>query len=219
MPRAAVAIVLVLAGVLAAWLALRDRAPSGTPSTAREMPSSGPSQAPRGDAHEPGGDGDAAAAPRSRSPAAARKTERDRVRRDALRAEIAARRATSGAGPRARPSDEARPAEAPPAEPVLDKDYIQSRIREDLVPIAKECYETALEDQPDLAGKLVMKFAIVGEPDVGGVVDAAEIDPSSTLVHPDLHECMRESMMSLSFAPPDQGGTVQVTYPFEFAPQ
>ena len=100
----------------------------------------------------------------------------------------------------------------------LDKDYIKARIAEDLVPIAKECYESALEDDPKLAGKIVMQFGIAGDDEVGGVVDEASVDPSSTLTHPALGECMRESMMSLSFPAPEGGGRVAVTYPFEFSP-
>jgi hypothetical protein len=100
----------------------------------------------------------------------------------------------------------------------LDKDYIQARIAEDLVPIAKECYESALEDDPKLAGKIVMQFGIAGDDEVGGVVDEASVDPSSTLTHPALGECMRESMMSLSFPAPQGGGRVAVTYPFVFSP-
>jgi hypothetical protein len=64
-----------------------------------------------------------------------------------------------------------------------------------------------------------MQFGIAGDEEVGGVVDEASIDPSSTLTHPDLGECMRESMMSLTFPAPEGGGRVAVTYPFEFSPQ
>jgi hypothetical protein len=107
--------------------------------------------------------------------------------------------------------------EEPAPEGKLDAAYIQARIREDLVPIAQECYESALEDDPKLGGKLVMSFSIVGDPSVGGVVDEADADPSSEIKQPDLLECMKESMLSLSFPPPEDGGTVSVTCPFVFA--
>ena len=100
----------------------------------------------------------------------------------------------------------------------LDKAYIQKRIRQDFVPLAKECYEAALERDAKLGGKLVFSFVIVGDEDVGGIVESAEIDPSSTLVEKELVYCMRESLLSLSFEPPKHGGVVTVTYPFVFSP-
>lgn len=53
----------------------------------------------------------------------------------------------------------------------LDKDYIRDVVREDLVPIAKECYESALEGRPDLAGSVMLEFSIAGDESVGGIVD------------------------------------------------
>ena len=103
--------------------------------------------------------------------------------------------------------------------PKLDAEYIQQRIQEDLVPVAVECYDSVLEDRPDAAGKIVMKFTIVGAEDVGGVVEEASVDElGSTLDEPFLRECMRESLMAVTFDPPDEGGRVRVTYPFKFAP-
>jgi hypothetical protein len=100
----------------------------------------------------------------------------------------------------------------------LDKAYIQKRIREDFVPLAKECYAAALERDAKLGGKLVFSFVIVGDEDVGGVVESAELDPTSTLVEKELVYCLRESLLSLSFEPPKEGGMVTVTYPFVFSP-
>jgi len=100
----------------------------------------------------------------------------------------------------------------------LDRAYIQKRIQEDFVPLAKECYEAALERDAKLGGKLVFSFVIAGDEDVGGIVESAEIDPSSTLVEKELVYCLRESLLSLSFEPPKQGGVVSVTYPFVFSP-
>ena len=53
----------------------------------------------------------------------------------------------------------------------LDKTYIRDVVREDLVPIAKECYENALERTPDLAGSVMLQFSIAGDESVGGIVD------------------------------------------------
>ena len=137
---------------------------------------------------------------------------RDRARRDALRQQIeAAQRART-----ARKADE--PID-PDAVGELPKEYIRERVREDLIPLALECYTSALEDDEELAGKLVFQFRIVGEPDVGGIVDDAQIAPESDIQHAELQECMRESLMSMSFDPPENGGAMDVTYPFEFSPE
>ena len=139
------------------------------------------------------------------------------------RADVQRRLAAALSAPGA-PAEEAA-AEAPPPEPIkrelppLERDYIQSVVSEDLLPIARECYESALEDEPELAGKLVVRFTIVGDPSVGGIVEDAVLDETSTLRHPGLSECMTESTASLLFEPPEDGGRVVVSYPFVFEPR
>lgn len=100
----------------------------------------------------------------------------------------------------------------------MDPAYIQARIREDFFPLARQCYEAALERDAARAGKLVMSFNIVGDDDVGGIVEAADSTEDSTLTDPELLYCMRESMLSMSFEPPKHGGSVTVVYPFVFSP-
>lgn len=187
-------------------------APPSTPPTARPSAST--------TARDPGGaSGSTSTAPTVRpagsstpTPAEPTKTtRRDRQDTERLREQL---RTMHRAGA-SRTS--AGQVEEPTPTGKLDAEYIQARIREDLVPIAQECYESALEDDPKLGGKLVMNFSIVGDPSVGGVVDEADADPTSEITQPDLLECMKESMLSLSFPPPEDGGTVSVTYPFVFA--
>ncbi len=141
--------------------------------------------------------------------AALKAAARDRQRRDALRAKIQkAQRARTRTPAAEAPDEQARGK--------LDEDYIQARIKDDLLPLAEECYELAREEDPALGGTLVLEFTIVGEPDLGGIVEETGVDPRSTITHPDMVTCMQESMMSLSFAPPEDGGSVLVRYPFEF---
>jgi hypothetical protein len=103
--------------------------------------------------------------------------------------------------------------------PELDREYIRSAISEQLLPVAVECYESALADDPELAGKLVAEFTIVGAEEVGGIVEEATINAGeSTLDNEFVRECLRESLMAVTFEPPPDGGQVQVTYPFEFRP-
>lgn len=102
--------------------------------------------------------------------------------------------------------------------PELDREYIRSAIAEQLVPVAIECYESALADDPKLAGKLVAEFTLIGVEDVGGVVEESSIKAEeSTLDSEFVRECVRESMLAVTFEPPPDGGQVQVTYAFEFS--
>lgn len=98
----------------------------------------------------------------------------------------------------------------------MEKEYIQERVRE-IVPLVKECYEMALERKPTLAGKLVVRFTLAGEPEIGGIVESSEIDAErSTITDPGMSECLSESMYALEFDPPSNGGRVEVAYPFKF---
>lgn len=204
--------------VVVGWLLFRPKVEDApAPAPGKAPPSRGADDGAKrssGDAHDDAKPTDAkpssAGATASAPPP---KTVRDAQRSESIRIALRDRLGDGGGAPAERDDDEA-------AEDMgtLDKDYIRARIQEDLVPIAKECYESALEDDPKLAGKIVMQFGIAGDDEVGGVVDEASVDPSSTLTHPALGECMRESMMSLSFPAPEGGGRVAVTYPFEFSP-
>lgn len=111
----------------------------------------------------------------------------------------------------------ARPSESPPpTSGALRREYIQDAIRE-VSPLIAECYELALEEAPELSGRLVVDFTIGGEPDVGGIVEEADVQEQSELHHPLLDECIRETIYSVEFPPPEAGGQVHVTYPFRFA--
>jgi hypothetical protein len=161
---------------------------------------------------------EAGAAPQQR-------TLRDRARRDEVRSAI------YKAHGRTPPPAASPPAASPPAAGAarhaplgpdagsLSPEYIQSRIRQDFVPMARQCYEAALEKNPKLGGKLVFQFVIVGDESVGGIVESADLDEKSTLKDLELAVCLRESLLSVSFEPPEGGGSVSVTYPFEFSPE
>jgi hypothetical protein len=103
--------------------------------------------------------------------------------------------------------------------PDLDPEYVRAAIREQLVPVAVDCYNSALRDDPKLGGELILKFTIVGAEEVGGVVEDSSIDEESTLDSPFIRECMRESVMAVVFEPPPDGGKVEVSYPLVFEPE
>ncbi|HLT38258.1 MAG TPA: AgmX/PglI C-terminal domain-containing protein [Enhygromyxa sp.] len=104
--------------------------------------------------------------------------------------------------------------------PTLDPSYVREAVREQLVPVAVDCYNTVLTKQDEKAGgKLVLEFTIIGVEEVGGVVEEAEIAEESTLDNEFLRECLRESLMAVTFDPPPDGGRVTVTYPLTFEPE
>jgi hypothetical protein len=103
--------------------------------------------------------------------------------------------------------------------PSLDPEYIQARVREDLVPLARDCYSSsALKRNDKLAGKLVIYFRIIGDRKVGGVVDEAKLVDGTTIDDREMQTCIRESMMSVSFEAPPHDREVTVVYPIDFAP-
>ena len=111
------------------------------------------------------------------------------------------------------------PALAPPSAPGaagnLDKDYLQQRVAE-VLPLIRECYELALDQNEQLHGKLVVEFTIDAEEEVGGyVADATIADPDHPLASA-IGECVTETIYSVEFEPPRGGGTVRVSYPFVF---
>ncbi len=117
------------------------------------------------------------------------------------------------------PGSAAPPQNAAAALPALDPQYVRTAITEQLLPIANECYESALADDPSLAGTLVTDFTIVGAEDVGGIVEVASVrTDESTLDNEFVRECVRESLMAVTFEPPPDGGRVEVTNAFEFRP-
>ena len=144
--------------------------------------------------------------------------------RDAMRAKILEamrRRNVTAASPPA-PVAPRPTATAPADDPVghYEPSYLRQVVREDMFPLVKQCYEGALQRRPELAGKLVLSFAIVGDPDVGGIVEDAELAEGTTLRDEEMETCVRESFMTLTFdKPPSGGGRVTVTYPIAFAPR
>jgi hypothetical protein len=133
----------------------------------------------------------------------------------AISAARARREAAAPAAPAKRTGDEGEPARATLAGD-LDKDYVRTQVRA-LLPLISGCYDDALRDEPGLAGDLVVRFTVTGEPGVGGLVTSSEIDPASTIVSPALSECVSQTMYAVDLQPPADGGDVEIVYPFSFS--
>jgi hypothetical protein len=107
--------------------------------------------------------------------------------------------------------------DAAPALPRIDPKYIQESVRNDFFPLARKCYGDALEQNPQLGGKVVFAFNIVGDAKVGGIIEAVDVLNESTLRDPDVIDCMRQSFLTVTFPPPANGGEVTVVYPIVFS--
>ncbi len=135
-----------------------------------------------------------------------------------VRAASTVARAPSADAP-AGATDAAGAADAAPALGHYEPAYIREVFREGMFPLMSQCYDNALAQHPKLAGKMVLSFTIVGDPEVGGVVDEADFAPESDIKDAELETCVRESLLTLTFdKPPSGGGYVAVKYPVEFAP-
>lgn len=202
------AAVVVLGGALV-WLGLGRRGDKGPPSAGA------PAQA---------------SAKRSR-PSARQNTEARRAR-DAMRAQIVSelerKRSAAAASATAKAPPREAPSQAPPARAAAsdedrpkghyDPKYIQKHVREDIFPLLRECYEEALSRRPKLGGKLILTFTIAGDPSVGGIVEEADFAEESSIQDEEMRTCVRESLMTLTFEkPPEGGGYVTVRYPIEFS--
>lgn len=98
----------------------------------------------------------------------------------------------------------------------LDGKYIQSAIK-DAIPLVKECYQLALHDTPDLSGKVIVEFSIVAEAGAGGIVESVDILSESGIGKDQtLTECLSQTVLSLQFPEPEDGGKVEVRYPMIF---
>jgi hypothetical protein len=66
---------------------------------------------------------------------------------------------------------------------------------------------------------VVVRFTIVGEPGVGGLISESSIEEAkSTISDPSLRECIANTMYAAQFPAPEGGGEMIVNYPFVLEP-
>jgi TonB family protein len=78
----------------------------------------------------------------------------------------------------------------------------------------RACYERQLQSNPNLAGKVVVKFVIDGTGKVTSAVIA-----ETTLNNPAVEQCLLKVFKRMTFPQPEGGGVVVVNYPFIFKSQ
>lgn len=98
-----------------------------------------------------------------------------------------------------------------------DKTGIQAAMKEVTAQI-QECYDGWIQSNPDMQGKVLVRFTIGAEPgDQEARVLEVEL-PESELDNPVMEGCVLNVVSGLRFNPPD-GGKLVVNYPFRFSTQ
>lgn len=91
--------------------------------------------------------------------------------------------------------------------------WVSEAIREDFVPMARECAKDLAARVPDAGGSVRVEFELLGDTKIGGVVNSADVaDERSTLHDDKFAECMRESMYGVYFDPPPAGGRATLNF-------
>jgi TonB family protein len=92
----------------------------------------------------------------------------------------------------------------------LDKEDIRKEVRRHNAQL-RGCYERALNHRPDLTGRITIRFAISPT----GQVLSSGIQ-SSTINSAEVDDCTGRAVCDWRFPPPNGGGIVIVSYPFNF---
>ena len=102
----------------------------------------------------------------------------------------------------------------------LPRQYIVEQVGE-IKPLLRECYQMALDGNTDLQGTLKVRFTVVADEELGGLITDSQVVGGSATGNEGLNEglveCIRETMYALRLKAPEHGGKVTVTYPFRFS--
>lgn len=98
----------------------------------------------------------------------------------------------------------------------LNKEGINDAVRERLGEI-RDCYNAWLEADPELAGKVVVKFHVRGDDQGYGEVYEALTHEGTDTDNDFFEGCVVNVMSELRFEPPADGGIMIVSYPFVFS--
>lgn len=130
--------------------------------------------------------------------------------------------ASGAAGRRAKKGGGAGVGDAPSPGGLVDRTgnhpHLVKVMNEDLMPLVDECYAMARTRKPDLAGLLVLDVEMLGDAEIGGVVESIAPGKDNELTEPGLVECVRESLLSTSLPPPPSGGRDEIQMQLRLTP-
>jgi RNA polymerase sigma-70 factor (ECF subfamily) len=73
-----------------------------------------------------------------------------------------------------------------------------------------QCYDLGRAEDGNLAGTLTVQFKIVGEPNVGGLLERVEIiDGDTTITQQTIRDCVTQQLYALELDPPPDGVSVE----------
>jgi hypothetical protein len=73
-----------------------------------------------------------------------------------------------------------------------------------------QCEDLGRAEDPNLAGTIAVEFTLVGEPNVGGLLERAEIvDADTTITQQTIRDCLTQQLYALELVPPPDGVTVR----------
>lgn len=96
--------------------------------------------------------------------------------------------------------------------------YLLKVMNEELMPLADECYALARDENPELAGLLVLDIDVIGDEEIGGVIEAVRPGEANELVDPILLECMRESLFATTLPQPEESGRDAISLSMPLGP-
>jgi hypothetical protein len=146
----------------------------------------------------------------------------DRDRRAAVAAAIARARSQAQpatAAPRVGGAGDPTPAVVDTTPGELTKDEIRAGVKE-VIPLLTECFEAELDRDPAV-GRInaTAHLTIDSAADIGTVVAMGDLEVDGALgKSPDFHDCLTATLEAMVLPPMGDGGHVDVTYPFVFAP-
>jgi len=73
-----------------------------------------------------------------------------------------------------------------------------------------QCYDLGRAEDANLEGTIMVRFTLVGEPKVGGLLERVEIvDTDTTITQQTIRDCLTQQLYALELDPPPDGVTVE----------
>lgn len=73
-----------------------------------------------------------------------------------------------------------------------------------------QCYDLGRAEDPALAGTFALRFKLVGEPGVGGLLESvAIVDEGTSIKQQTFQDCVTQQLYALELDPPPDGVTVE----------
>lgn len=95
----------------------------------------------------------------------------------------------------------------------IDAFVVREKIKRDL-PKINRCYESALRYEPELAGKVSVRFAVIRN----GYVKGVQVVENTT-GNDNVERCVTRVVSAIRFPRRRTGKSLRFTFPFVFAPQ